>query len=314
MRLFREMQASLPDSKVEKATAVLAANGKSFAFAGKLLDTATLFACARLYRFCRYVDDVADEATDPVKAARQLASIKHDLVRQKSHDPLVSDFILLARDYALDVAVVNELLDGIASDLGHVLVQSEAELLRYCYRVAGTVGVLMCNIFNVRSPAALAHAIDLGIAMQLTNICRDVVEDAKNGRRYIPADMIGDLSPKQILAPCSAERTVMSEAVRKLLSRADHYYQSGAQGYWFLPARIRFAIAVAARVYREIGTVLRARGLDLWGVRAYVKTPRKYMLALAALWSLVKARRTRVDVSHNTVLHQSLEGLPYANS
>ena len=163
----------------------------------------------------------------------------------------------------MPVRVIIALIDGLLQDQKLVRIADERTLRRYGYRVAGTVG-LMCHVLDCDDEAARAHAIDLGIAMQLTNIARDVLEDAEMGRRYLPASWAGDVMPVHIIAashiPDGEVARAVSAAVGQLLLLADEYYQSGAHGLPYLPLRAHIAIAVAARVYRQIGVQIAATG------------------------------------------------------
>ena len=154
------------------------------------------------------------------------------------------------RECGIEPEIARELIAGMASDAETVRVADEAELLRYCYRAAGTVGLMMCRVLDAREPAAAAHAVDLGIAMQLTNLCRDVADDARMGRRYLPASLVGDLPPGDLIEPSPALRPKVRAAVARLLALAELYYASGEAGLPFLPVRARAGILVAGRVYR----------------------------------------------------------------
>jgi hypothetical protein len=157
---------------------------------------------------------------------------------------------------------------GVESDPGEVRVADVAELLRYCYRIAGTVALMRTAALDVTVPEPLPHAIDLGVAMQLTNICRDVREDALRGRRYLPATLGGVLEPAALIDPACAARAAAVHAVRTLLDLADRHHTSGEQGLRYLPCGARAGILVAARVYRKIGVVLRRRDGDCGLVRS----------------------------------------------
>ncbi len=269
------MLMSSTAKSIEPAVSVLAHHGKSFRFAGRFLDKKQLEDCARLYRFCRFVDDLVDEVSDADAARAELASLKRDLELGHSSVPVVEDFIDLASQCQMQSEVILELIRGIESDLQPVLVSTDADLLRYCYRVAGTVGLLMCDVLGVQDPKAKAHAIDLGIGMQLTNIARDVQEDAGMGRRYIPGQWLGEIAPQALSNPSTRESELLVESAQRLLSLAELYYESGKAGLRFLPPRARQGIKVAASVYREIGLVIAARGFDVSAGRAYVGLPRQ---------------------------------------
>ena len=301
---------SSTSKSIEPAVSVLAHHGKSFRFAGRFLDKRQLEDCARLYRFCRFVDDLVDEASDADAAKVELDFLKRDLEHGYSSESVVEDFIDLASQCQMQSDVILELIRGIESDLQPVLVATDAELLRYCYRVAGTVGLLMCDVLGVHDPKAKAHAIDLGIGMQLTNIARDVQEDAGMGRRYVPGQWLGEIAPQALSNPSTRESELLAESAQRVLSLAELYYESGKAGLRFLPPRARQGIKVAASEYREIGLVIAARGFDVSAGRAYVGLPRKLLVACRALLLNPFAQ---TYAPHQSGLHVHLKGLPYAN-
>lgn len=304
------MLANYKAKSMQPAINVLAHHGKSFRFAGRFLDKQQLEDCARLYRFCRFIDDLVDEASDADTAINQLEALKDSLDQGCSADPIVQDFIELTKQCQMQASVVSELIKGIESDLAPVLLQSESQLLRYCYRVAGTVGLLMCDVFGVRDTNARNHAIDLGIGMQLTNIARDVKEDATIGRRYIPSGWIGEVSPEALASPRQKPHKAVNESVGKILALADKYYASGSQGLRFLPSRAQAGITIAAGVYREIGVVLSERGFDIHSGRAHVGLLRKIRVALR---STLSNPCSQPYEPHNPSLHIHLAGLPNAH-
>ena len=275
------------------ADGLLAQRGHSFHWARRLLSAQHAERATRLYGFCRRIDDLADEANDVAAARAALAVIRQALQTGECDDnnsAETADMLLLMRTCGIGPAVPLELLRGVEGDLSEVRVVDMDELLRYCYRVAGTVGLMMTAALDVTAPEALPHAIDLGIAMQLTNICRDVREDAALGRRYLPATLVGPLEPAALVDPTAAVRATVTDALRMLLDVADRYYASGEQGLRYLPAGASTAILVAARVYRGIGTVLRAREFDCWASRAKVSTAGKVAITLCALATPVAAQ------------------------
>ena len=304
------MLTSYKAKPMQSAVNVLAHHGKSFRFAGRFLDKNQLEDCARLYRFCRFIDDLVDEASDTRAARNQLAALKNDLSYGCSSEPIVQDFIELAKQCQMQAKVVLELIKGIESDLDPVLIQNEFQLLRYCYRVAGTVGLLMCDVFEVHDKNARNHAIDLGIGMQLTNIARDVKEDATLGRRYIPSDWAGKVAPELLAEPRQKTPNSINESVKRLIALADNYYASGSQGLRFLPSRAQAGITIAAAIYREIGTVLSERGFDIHSGRAHVGLLRKIRVALR---SVLSNPRSQPYESHDPTLHTHLAGLPNAH-
>jgi phytoene synthase len=293
---------------------VLSKYGKSFRFAGRFLSAEVLQDCARLYHFCRVLDDVVDETDDGALALAAIQQVRLDLTNQTSSNPVVQDFISLSLRYQFDSATVQELLNGLASDLVHAEFDSELELKRYCYRVAGVVGVFMCQIMGVDNKQALAHGIDLGIAMQMTNIARDVIEDAAAGRRYLPGDWVAGLSAQELLTPSSQKAEVAKLSIKRLLSEADSYYFSAWKGLKYLPLRNRIAIAVAAEVYRGIGVKLARRDFDIWHGRVRLGLVHKSVLAIKALLKLSRIKLQKYDDEHHCKnLHATLSGLPHTN-
>ncbi|MBT3600005.1 MAG: squalene/phytoene synthase family protein [Candidatus Pelagibacter sp.] len=217
----------------------LATFAKSFNWAGFFLPKDTYEECSKLYAFCRILDDVADSGEDLEIKKKKFNEIKdiiklYEIKFTDNQDMLVvNDMIVLSKNKNIKKIILNDLIEGIESDLKkEVNFITIKELLVYSYRVAGTVGLMMAKILDVKDSRALLGAIDLGIAMQLTNIARDVIEDQKIGRKYIEGDF------KNILAT---------------LQLADTFYESSFSSIKKIPFRYRFAILVARRVYRQIG-------------------------------------------------------------
>ena len=293
------------------AEATLARQGRSFHWARRLLGATHAARATRLYAFCRHLDDLVDEAASPEAARAALAAADRDLAAGRSDDPILQDGLALMRECGIEPEIARELIAGMASDAETVRVADEAELLRYCYRAAGTVGLMMCRVLDAREPAAAAHAVDLGIAMQLTNLCRDVADDARMGRRYLPASLVGDLSPADLIEPSPALQLKLRAAVARLLALAESYYASGEAGLPFLPLRARSGILVAGRVYRAIGHRLAAREHAYWEGRAFVPDWRKATITLAALTTQpLRGAFWSRPTSHHGQLHRALVGLP----
>ena len=309
-RLHRPDDQWLASPAFKVAEQTLARKGRSFHWARRFLDPAHADRTTRLYGFCRRVDDLADEAQSHDSAHAALDRVGRDLRAGVSTDPLTVDAIRLFDECEIAVDVPLLLIAGVTSDLDPVRIGTEDELLRYCYRVAGTVGLMMCATLDVTDPEALPHAIDLGIAMQLTNLCRDVFEDALAGRRYLPASLVGAIEPERLVAPDPEDHRRAQAAMLKLLDLADRYYASGEDGLWYLPARARYAILVAGRVYRSIGLRLRRRAPAAWERRAVVPATAKAAISVGALLWLPS--RTRGQ-PHAPALHTALVGLPDIN-
>jgi phytoene synthase len=275
-----------PLPALQSADLVLSHKGKSFHWARRWMTSAHAARATRLYGFCRYVDDLADEGVEGQDPRTALALVAQGITGGTSQNPIVADAIALMRECRIQPTLILTFIDGITSDLDTVRIADESALLRYCYQAAGTVGSMMCRVLGCHDPAALRHAIDLGIAMQLTNICRDVQADAAAGRRYLPASLIGDLDPQALVNPAVPLQPRLQACIDQLLDTADRYYRSGEAGLAHLPFGARCSILVAARVYRAIGTQLRQQGNAYWLGRAVVPRHTKNLVTLRALVSL----------------------------
>ena len=297
------------DAAFAAADTLLAQRGHSFHWARRLLSDRHAERATRLYGFCRRMDDLADECPSPMAAHAAFAVVRSALQTGQSDDPALHDMLQLMDHCGIDPVIPLDLIQGVESDLSEVRVADLSELLRYGYRVAGTVGLMMTAALDVNAPEAMPHAIDLGIAMQLTNICRDVREDALLGRRYLPASMVGDVEPAALIAPVGTVRAAAVHGIRTLLDLADRHYASGEQGLRHLPAGARNGILVAARMYRAIGEVLRQRDFDCWSSRARVGAAAKGAITLGALRGTASSRRRPPEgLTHG----QSLRGLQAA--
>ncbi|MCB9680044.1 MAG: phytoene/squalene synthase family protein [Alphaproteobacteria bacterium] len=304
--------ARVPDAPdAGLALDVLAKGSRSFSFAGWFLPADRRADAALLYALCRYVDDVADEAADADQARVALDTIAAELSGQLPARPFLAQVRALFQRRHIDVRHALDLIDGVASDLGVVRIADDAALQRYAYRVASTVGLMMCGVLGVTDPVALPYAVDLGIAMQLTNISRDVAEDARLGRIYLPDTRLRAVGftggPDDLLTAHKPVRRV----VHDLLAMAERYYRSAEDGMRYIPWRARFAILVAARVYRAIGLRLIAQGGDALAGRTVVPWYGKLAHALRASVAFLGLSGRRAP--HRPALHRALLGLPGAD-
>lgn len=265
-----------------EALGVLARFGQSFRLAGRLLPGPMLADAAELYAFCRGVDDIADESDDACAARGELLLLRDAILVGNDDHPLAARLLALQRRCRLDVSAAITLIETMLTDLDDpVRVPDEAGLLRYAHGAAGTVGLMMCAILEARGAAAAEHAMDLGIAMQLTNIARDVAEDARRGRVYLPATW---LPPGLDAARLRERPDAVFHAVQRVLCRADRHYRSAELGYGHLPPRVRPAIRAAAAIYEEIGRrILRHGPGYLAAGRCIVPIPRKLLLLARSL-------------------------------
>lgn len=294
-----------------KAEETLVSNGRSFYWARYFLGEPYASRATRLYAFCRHLDDLADEASSRESARENLVSAQRDLRSGVTSDDVLRDGIDLMRECSISPEIILELIEGLLSDLDPVRIPNGEALLRYSYRVAGTVGVMMCGVLDVHDRVAYPHAIDLGIAMQFTNICRDIKEDAAMGRRYLPATIIGDVEPASLLLPKENLRPLLKRSILQLLEQADCYYASGKRGIAYLPLRARTGILVAFHVYRAIGNQLLHRNCDYWSARAVVGAKQKTLItATTLLRAPLQPFFWRPAASHDSRLHEALRGLP----
>ncbi len=297
-------------SPLTVADAVLREKGRSFHWARRLLGATHATRATRLYGLCRTIDDMADECHCPEAAQTQLDGVARDIRAGNSSDPVVADGLALMHECGIEPAVLLALIAGVSADLRSVRVPDMDALLQYSFRVAGTVGLMMCKVLDTHNPRAMAHAVDLGIAMQLTNICRDVAADAAVGRRYLPATLVGDMEPALLIQPDAALQPRLKACISRLLARADLHYQSAEIGLPYLPLGARTGILAAARVYRAIGTELLARGGDYWTERVVVSQQRKlWVTAQLAATQPVRASFWRLPRGHDAQLHTALGGV-----
>jgi phytoene synthase len=261
-------------------------NAKSFSFAALILDKSTVQKITVLYEFCRVVDDIADESADPITAKNMLNNIKIDIEQKFSDQKMIYEFIKFLAVETIETNYVLDLLTGVISDCNdNVKIENETELLNYSYRVAGTVGAMMCSVLGVQErnmKAAIIPATHLGIAMQLTNIARDIKEDAQNKRIYIPQSWQTLTSLMLVDKPLSLESDA-SMACKKLLDIADLYYDSSKTGYAYLPLRSRVCILIASTIYRAIGQKIRRNHYKYWEGRVYLNTFEKIFQLMIAL-------------------------------
>ena len=274
------------------AREVLRARSKSFALAARLLPPGVADDAAVVYAFCRHADDAIDEGADP---AAGLARLRLEVDQVYSPDAR-GEFAEVVQRRRIPRAYVDELLAGMAMDVAGARYQTLDELLVYCHRVAGTVGLMMCHVMGVRDPRALRRAAHLGLAMQLTNICRDVHEDWRLGRLYLPRTLLGKSAPEVASGPFpEALRERARLATQALLGEAERYYASADEGLRFLGFRCALAVRTARYVYAAIGRRVEAQRCDPLAGRAVVPLWRKLLLAARALvqtWPVLAGKPT----------------------
>lgn len=305
--------ARLPPVGDNRPATVLRRHGRSFHFASHFLPGRLRRRATRLYAFCRWVDDLVDEGCGPGDhdASELLDQIARDLAARSTTLPRLADFMDLARTTGIPMAAPRHLLDGLRLDQGRVAIADEDALRRYAYRVAGSVGVMMARVLDLADRRGLAHAIDLGVAMQFTNIARDVAEDARRQRRYLPATWFEPAVVPELASNLDRHEPAIRQATRRLLAMAEPYYASGEDGLCLLPPGARPGIRIAARVYRHIGVMIERQDCSPLAPRASVPTWRKVAIALRSLAVPPGWRRSRRDPAkaHDPALHAGFQDL-----
>jgi phytoene synthase len=265
--------------------AILARGSKSFNAAFYLLPRRARDSIAALYAFCRVADDAVDGAGADAEALDGLAErVERIFGDGPAEGPVDRAFAAVVRAHGIPRPVVEALLEGFRWDLEGRRYETLSEVRAYSARVAATVGVMMALVLGERRPATLGRACDLGVAMQLTNIARDVGEDARRGRIYLPLQMLrqSGLDPGRWVAR-PAFSPALGEVVERVLLEADALYRRADAGIPSLPRDSRLAVRAARLVYAEIGEVIRAARYDSVTRRAVTTTGRKLLLLLRAL-------------------------------
>ena len=246
--------------------------GKSFYWASFFLPKKNRIAASRLYSICRYLDDVADNSK--LDTSSQIKKLFNQIKENES-----SEINIFFKKNNINLGILKDLIDGLISDQQNVRVTDEKELIDYSYKVAGTVGLMMLPIINTKDAEARKHAIDLGIAMQLTNIARDVYEDAKMNRLYLPKEWLGQVSISDLIDNKldDQKRKLIELSIKNLIELSDKFYANGFSGMKFIPLRTRLAIFFAAKIYKGIGEKIKSDG--------YVyKLERIYLNKLEKMW------------------------------
>ena len=262
---------------------------KSFSWAGFFLPKKIYQKCSVLYDFCRSLDNIADQDLDLNTKIKQFNEFKENFLRKNTDNQIINGMWELIATSKISEKIVYDLFDGVESDLKkEVKINTKKELLIYSYRVAGTVGLMMAKIFDVKKENSLKAAIDLGIAMQLTNISRDVVEDNKKNRKYIDSDF---------------------KAIKNTLMIADTFYKSSFSAISDIPVSCRFAILVARRVYRQIGyNILRKKNIENYNNsgKIYVSNLGKFFQTFLSIFDflillIISTKKHDKDIEHQMI-------------
>ena len=249
----------------------LSVYAKSFNWAGFFLPKETLKKCSALYDFCRVADNIADDDGEIESKKKKFDQFENDFNQKKFNDPIIKNMWDLIEEFKISLKIVQDLLIGIKLDIkDKVKLNSKKELLIYSYRVAGTVGLMMAKILKVNKKSSLKSAIDLGIAMQLTNISRDVIEDSENNRFYINENF---------------------EEILSTINLADTFYENSFYSIKDIPISFRFSILVARRVYRKIGHKIKnKKNLEnyLNSGKIYVSNVEKVLETFLSIFDLIR--------------------------
>ena len=249
----------------------LAIYAKSFNWAGFFLPKKTYEKCSALYDFCREADNIADDENNIEIKKDNFIKFRNNFVNKNYDDSVIKNMWDLINEFSISTKIVDDLFEGINSDIKeNVKLNSKKELLIYSYRVAGTVGLMMAKILNVHKEQSLKSAIDLGIAMQLTNISRDVMEDKKNNRFYINESF---------------------EDIKNTIKLSEKFYENSFYSIKEIPLSFRFSILVARRVYRKIGyKILNKQNIENYkkSGKIYVSNIEKIIETFLSIFDLIK--------------------------
>ncbi len=246
-------------------------HAKSFYWASFFLSRNTFEKCSSLYNFCRTLDDIVDDTNDLNVKKEIFSKFKKNFENKNLNNQIIKDMWSVIDNENISKQIVIDLFDGVETDLEEkVVINSKKDLLVYSYRVAGTVGLMMSKILKVKNKEALKGAIDLGIAMQLTNIARDVCEDKERNRQYVSHDF---------------------SAIREIINESQIFYEKSFSSISKIPFRSRFSVIVARRVYRKIGDyILKQKNIDNYNKagKIYVPTFEKIIQTFLSIFDFIK--------------------------
>lgn len=294
------------DQVIKHATQTINVGSKSFAAAAKLFDERTRQSAVMLYAWCRHCDDVIDGQTlghsqlagDRSSGDARLAELvdltERAYAGEPMSDPAFAAFQQVVQRHGIPREYPLEHLAGFRMDVQGYRYQTLDDTLLYCYRVAGVVGLMMARVMGVEAEATLDRACDLGLAFQLTNIARDIVEDAQVGRVYLPADWLAEVGIPVDEVALPGHRPALAQLAARLIDLAEPYYRSASQGLRDLPFRSAWSIATAHGVYRQIGIEVKARGAAAWEARVSTSRVQKLQFLLGGAVLALASRRMRV--------------------
>lgn len=292
------------------AEAVFRKNSRSFSLAARFFAPEDRLAVARLYRFCRYLDDLADDTRTGDPEALDLARDRIAGEAAVPTDSVEAEFLALVAEREIPVEPALELIAALRGDCGERFVRDPDELVRFAYGVAGTVGRMMRHVIGAFDERADPFAIDLGIALQLSNVIRDIAEDARRGRFYLPAEWVESETILRAMEGHADAIARVDQAVNRALALSEEYYESARRGLAYIPARNRRVIFLAAALYQEIGRKTDRSRPGGWRQRTVVgpgeklrvllRSPRQYRRWKNEVWS------GRPEPEHDGKLHLPL--------
>ena len=269
---------------------LLKKHAKSFYWASFFLSKETFNKCSSLYNFCRTLDDIVDDNNKLEIKKHNFLKFKKNFMNKDLNDPIIKEMWSIINSEKISEKVVTDLFDGVETDLQEkVRIDSKKELLVYSYRVAGTVGLMMSKILKVKNKEALKGAIDLGIAMQLTNIARDVCEDRDRNRQYIKPDF---------------------SVIKETINESQIFYQKSFSSISSIPLRSRFSVIVARRVYKKIGDyILKQNNSENYNKagKIYVPIFEKIIQTLLSIIDFVQLLFVKQLIYDNHINHNILE-------
>ena len=288
---------------------VMQKHGKTFFWASWFLDKPTANKLFAVYALCRRFDDLVDTSnknTKPREELSKLISSASNNQRNKNFEEFRNiDSNLIPRQ-----DIIDEFLKGQLSDLDFKQPKDLSQLLKYCYRVAGVVGLMICDVLGIHDAKLRYFAIDFGIAMQLTNICRDINEDAQIDRIYLPKNETASLKINNFKNPSKTDLMIINSTRDKLIKLADSYYESGVFGINQLPKKLKRSFMVASNIYQGIGHKIIQKKISFNEQRVFLKNYEKLKLTIKTLLKLSKD----FDIPlHERKLHRSLGNLPDTN-
>jgi len=273
---------------------IISQHSKSFFWASRFLPRDVLEKVINIYSYCRLHDDIVDEGKE-IKESEKMQDLK-DIIQS----------------YGVTQEIIEQLIDGIYSDTNFQRFKNTEELIRYCYKVAGVVGLMMTKALNIDKDDAKYYAIDLGIAMQLTNISRDVIQDYKKQRIYLPKDT--GILDEDVCNLNYSDKIKLKKAIHNLLIKSDIYYNSALNGLRYIPLRSRLSILIALRMYQSIGKKIKKTNIEFLEENIYITVFEKILVLINCIFEfIIFFILPTYSKKHNSNLHKSLKGLPDVN-